>query len=193
MFITETDRLIIRNWRETDRDLAYEINSDEAVMEFFPFRRNRAEADAFFDRVHAMISETGLGLYVLELKENGEAIGYCGLMRTDHLEPFVPAGTIEIGWRLVARHWGKGFVSEAARALLTHGFETLGLDQVVSFAVHNNVRSTAVMERIGMHRVEGGDFDHPNVPDTHPHLKRHVLYRLGAAEWRTQQAKQTER
>lgn len=185
MIITETERLVIRNWRETDRDLAHEINSDEAVMEFFPFRRNRAEADAFFDRVHSMIAETGLGLYVLELRATGEAIGYCGLMRTDHLEPFIPAGTIEIGWRLVARHWGKGLVSEAARALLAHGFETLALDQIVSFAVHNNVRSTAVMERIGMHRVAGGDFDHPSVPDTHPHLKPHVLYRLTAAEWRS--------
>ncbi|MBB6485013.1 GNAT family N-acetyltransferase [Rhizobium lusitanum] len=185
MIITETERLIIRNWRETDRDLAYEINSDEAVMEFFPFRRSRAEADAFFDRVHSMIAETGLGLYVLELKATGETIGYCGLMRADHLEPFIPAGTVEIGWRLVVRQWGKGLVSEAARALLAHGFETLGLDQIVSFAVHNNVRSTSVMQRIGLQRVTGGDFDHPGVPDTHPHLKPHVLYRLTATEWRS--------
>ncbi|MDK4701261.1 GNAT family N-acetyltransferase [Rhizobium sp. CNPSo 4062] len=187
MIIVETERLIIRNWREMDRDLAYEINSDETVMEFFPFRRNRAEADAFFDRVQSMIREIGLGLYVLELKESSEAVGYCGLMRTDHLEPFVPVGTIEIGWRLVARHWGKGLITEAARALLAHGFDKHDLDQIVSFAVHNNVRSTAVMERIGMHRVEGGDFDHPNVPDTHPHLKRHVLYRLTEADWRSGQ------
>ena len=187
MIIAKTDRLVIRNWRETDRDLAYEINSDEAVMEFYPFRRNRAEADAFFDRVRSMIAETGLGLYVLELKESGEAIGYCGLMRTDHLEPFVPAGTIEIGWRLVARQWGKGLVTEAARTLLAYDFGKLGLNQIVSFAVHNNIRSTAVMERIGMHRVEGSDFDHPSVPDTHPHLRRHVLYRLAAAGWRSAQ------
>jgi RimJ/RimL family protein N-acetyltransferase len=69
--------------------------------------------------------------------------------------------------------------------MLAYGFGTLGLNQIVSFAAHNNVRSTTVMERIGMHRVGDGDFDHPNVPDTHPHLKRHVLYRLTAAEWRS--------
>ncbi|AVA22051.1 GNAT family N-acetyltransferase [Rhizobium sp. LEGMi198b] len=187
MIITETDRLIIRNWREADRELAYEINSDEAVMEFFPFRRNREEANAFFERVQSMIAETGLGFYALELKASGEALGFCGLAQTNHLEPFVPAGTVEIGWRLAARYWGKGFVSEAARALLAHGFETLDFDQIVSFAVHNNIRSTSVMERIGMHRVEGGDFDHPGVPDTYPHLQRHVLYRLTAAEWRALQ------
>jgi len=184
MIITETERLIIRNWRETDRDLVFEINSDEAVMEFFPFRRNRAEADAFFDRVHSMIAETGLGFYALEEKASGETIGFCGLARVDHLEPPIAKGTIEIGWRLAARYWGKGFASEAARALLALGFEKLGLDQIVSFAVHDNTRSTSVMERIGMHRVAGGDFDHPNVPDTYPHLKRHVLYRLTADEWR---------
>ncbi|CAN7324977.1 GNAT family N-acetyltransferase [Rhizobium rhizogenes] len=187
MIITETERLIIRNWCDEDRDLAYEINSDDRVMEFYPFRRSRTEADAFFERVRSMIADTGLGLYVLELTANSEAIGYCGLMRTDHLEPFVPAGTVEIGWRLVPQHWGKGFVSEAAQALLAHGFQTLNLDRIVSFAVHNNVRSTAVMERIGMHRVEGGGFDHPGVPDTHPHLKRHILYSLTAAEWRSLQ------
>lgn len=184
MIITETERLILRNWRETDRHLAYEINSDESVMEFFPFRRNRAEADAFYDRVYTMIAETGLGLYLLELKDSGEPIGYCGLMPTNHLEPFIPAGTVEIGWRLVRRQWGKGLVTEAATALLSHGFETLRLDEIVSFAVHDNVRSTAVMERIGMHRVIGCDFDHPSVPDSHPHLKPHVLYRLTAADWR---------
>lgn len=188
MIIAETERLIIRNWRDEDRDLAYEINSDDKVMEFFPFRRSRTEADAFFERVRSMIADTGLGLYVLELKASGEAIGYCGLMRTDHLEPFVPVGTVEIGWRLATPFWGKGFVSEAARALLAHGFQTLDLDRIVSFAVHNNIRSTSVMERIGMHRVEGGDFDHPGVPDTYPHLKHHVLYGLTAAEWRLRQA-----
>lgn len=184
MIITETERLIIRNWRETDRDLAFEINSDDDVMEFFPFRRNRAGADAFFDRVHAMIAETGFGFYALEEKATGKSIGFCGLARVDHLEPFVAKGTVEIGWRLAARYWGKGFASEAARALLALGFEKLDLDQIVSFAVHDNIRSTSVMERIGMHRVDGGDFNHPIVPDTHPHLKRHVLYRLTAAEWR---------
>ena len=187
MIIAETERLIIRNWRDEDRDLAYEINSDDTVMEFFPFRRSRAEADAFLERVRSMIAETGLGFYVLEIKSSGEPIGFCGLARTDHLEPFVPAGTVEIGWRLATRFWGKGFVSEAARALLAHGFETLKLDRIVSFAVHDNIRSTSVMERIGMHRVEGGDFDHPSVPDTYPHLKHHVLYDLTASEWHGRQ------
>jgi RimJ/RimL family protein N-acetyltransferase len=183
--ILETDRVIIRNWMERDRDLLFEINSDEQVMTFFPFRRTHQESDALFERLRAMIAENGLGFYALQLKASGETIGFCGLARTD-LEPCVPKGTVEIGWRLATRFWGRGLVTEAAHALLSHGFRTLGLAEIVSFAVRENERSIAVMERIGMRRDASGDFDHPNVPDSHPHLKRHVFYRLTAEEWNAQ-------
>lgn len=79
MIILETDRLIIRNWREPDRDLFFEINSDETVMKFFPFRRDRASADAFFDHLKTLIAETGLGFYALESKATGETIGFAAL------------------------------------------------------------------------------------------------------------------
>lgn len=183
MIILETERLIIRNWREADRDLFFEINSDETVMAFFPFRRDRAGADEFFDHLQALISQTGLGFYALESKASGETIGFSGLARTD-LAPFIPHGTVEIGWRLSPHFWGKGFVTEAAKALLGHGFETENLDEIVSFAVHDNHRSTSVMQRIGMHRDLHGDFDHPRVPDSKPKLKPHVLYRLTSDQWR---------
>lgn len=186
MIILQTDRLIVRNWRETDRDLFFEINSDDRVMEFFPFRRNREETDAVFTRMQEMIAETGLGFYALELKSSAEPIGFIGLARTD-LEPHITLGTVEIGWRLAGRHWGKGLASEAARAVLAHGFDRLGLDEIVSFAVRDNHRSTAVMKRIGMRQDVGGSFDHPRVPDTHPHLKPHALYRISAKEWRDRQ------
>ena len=103
---------------------------------------------------------------------------------TLEIEPLVPAGTIEIGWRLAPEFWGFGYVTEAAEALLDFGFETLGREEIISFAVWNNRRSTAVMERLGMRRDPAADFDHPRVPDTHPELKRHVLYRLSREDWR---------
>jgi RimJ/RimL family protein N-acetyltransferase len=179
MIILETERLLIRNWQERDRDLFYEINSDETVMQFFPFRRDRA--DAFFDWLQKLIAETGLGFYALEIKATGETIGFCGLARTD-LEPHIALNTVEIGWRLAHRYWGKGYITEAATALLQHGFETLRLGEIVSFAVHDNIRSTSVMRRIGMQRVS--EFDHPRVPESKPHLKPHALYLMTAAEWR---------
>ncbi|NHT76603.1 GNAT family N-acetyltransferase [Rhizobiaceae bacterium CRRU44] len=176
MIITQTERLRIRNWLDTDRDLFFEINSDPEVMTFFPFRRDRADADALFDRNRQAIADTGYGFFALALKETNEPIGFCGLAIPD-LAPILPIGTVEIGWRLARRHWSKGYVTEAASALLAFGFETRCLDEIVSFAVAGNRRSIAVMERIGLIRAIDRDFDHPRVPDTYPHLKRHVLYR----------------
>lgn len=173
--ILETDRLLLRSWVEADRNLFREINADPKVMEYFPFRRSHAEADALFERVNAMIKEDGLGFYAVELKAEGEAIGFCGLAPA-HMPGIFPLETIEIGWRLATRFWGNGYITEAARALLTEGLVAMGLQAIVSFAVAQNHRSTAVMERIGMRRCPDLDFDHPRVPDTHPHLKRHVTY-----------------
>lgn len=172
-----TERLILRNWEERDRDLFFRINSDDRVMEFFPFRRDRAQADAVMDQMREVIARKGYGWTAAEIAATGECIGFVGLNDTD-MEPVLPAGTMEIGWRLAPEYWGFGYVTEAARALIEFGFEKLGRDEIVSFAVWNNLRSTAVMERLGMRRDPSGDFDHPNVPDTHPHLKRHALYRL---------------
>ena len=175
--ILETPRLVLRNWRADDRDLFREINRDPKVMEFFPFRRTHAEADALLERLTAMVAETGLGFYAVESKELAEPIGFCGLSRAN-LAPLLPDDTVEIGWRLATRFWGHGYVTEAAAALIEFGFRDKGLSEIVAFAVEANRRSISVMERIGMRRDPAGDFDHPRVPDSHPQLKRHVLYRI---------------
>ncbi|RWF91479.1 MAG: N-acetyltransferase, partial [Mesorhizobium sp.] len=87
------------------------------------------------------------------------------------------------GWRLAPEFWGHGYVTEAAEAWLAYGFETLGLDEIVSFAVRDNSRSTAVMQRLGMIADPASDFEHPDIPDSHAMLKRHVFYRLTAKDW----------
>jgi RimJ/RimL family protein N-acetyltransferase len=178
-----TERLILRNWEDRDRELFHRINSDERVMEFFPFRRNRAQADAKMDEFRAWIAEDGYGFAAAEIAATGECIGFVGLLDTDHL-PDLPAGTVEIGWRLAPEFWGHGYVTEAAEAWLAFGFETLGIDEIISFAVKDNRRSTAVMQRIGMTADPSADFDHPDISDGHPALKRHVFYRLKARNWR---------
>lgn len=177
-----TERLILRNWEDRDRELFHRINSDEQVMEFFPFRRDRAQADAKMDEVRAWVDEDGHGFAAVEIATTGECIGFVGITGTEDID-VLSAGTIEIGWRLAPEFWGKGYVTEAAEAWLAYGFETLGLDEIVSFAVYDNHRSTAVMKRLGMSADPASDFDHPEVPDSHPHLKRHVLYRLSRQDW----------
>lgn len=173
--ILETERLLIRSWVEADRDLFREINADPKVMEYFPFRRSHAESDALLDKLNSSIRETGLGFYALELKETAEPIGFCGLSLANMPEIF-PKETVEIGWRLATRFWGKGYVTEAAGALLDFAFDEKSIQAVLAFAVEHNRRSTAVMQRIGMKPCPQMDFDHPRVPDTHPLLKRHVVY-----------------
>jgi ribosomal-protein-alanine N-acetyltransferase len=84
---------------------------------------------------------------------------------------------VEIGWRLAAEYWGRGYATEGARAVLTFGFQTLALGEIVSFTVPGNVRSRQVMERIGMVHDSADDFDHPALPEEH-RLRRHVLYRI---------------
>lgn len=177
VIITRTERLVLRNWLEEDRNLFREINRDQKVMEFFPFRRSHAECDILFDRNRTMIAETGLGFYALADRGTNEAMGFCGLAPVD-LPGVLPDGSIEIGWRLATRFWSKGYVTEAARQLITHARETLEQSEIYAFAVHDNRRSIAVMQRLGMVHLESRDFDHPKVPDTHPQLKRHVLYHI---------------
>ena len=105
----------------------------------------------------------------------GECIGFIGLEHVDFVAHFTPA--IEIGWRLGFDHWGKGYATEGAKAALQYGFETLKLEEIVSFTAKTNLRSQNVMKKIGMHHDPKEDFDHPKLPDGHP-LQRHVLYRL---------------
>lgn len=175
-----TPRLILRNWEDRDRALFHRINSDDQVMAFFPFRRNRTESDAVMDRMRAETDANGFGWTAAELKVNGACIGFVGL-NIAKLEPVLPAGCMEIGWRLAPEYWGKGYVSEAASALLDFAFDDLGRAEIVSFAVLGNTRSTAVMERLGM--VRGEDFDYPGLAETRPDLQRHAFYRITREQW----------
>src|SRR5690606_30531493 len=93
---------------------------------------------------------------------------------------FTPA--VEVGWRLLPEHWGRGYATEAGRIALDFAFSQLGLPEVVSFTATQNGKSRAVMERIGMARDPAGDFDHPKLEPSHP-LRRHVLYRITRAAW----------
>ncbi len=186
----ETARLILRPCAEEDRGLFYELSSDPAVLEFFPFARSREDADTIFSMIRNGTPEPGFELLTMVLRVDGTAAGFCSLSRVQ-LEPHLPRDAVEIGWRISARHWGKGYATEAGMALVHHAFTALNLEEILSVAVHDNTRALAVMRKIGIHPHPACDFDHPQIPETHPHLKRHVVYRLSAAEWRAQHAMQT--
>lgn len=182
MIIRGTPRLILRDWKERDRDLFREINADPKVMEFFPVSRSHDESDLAMTRVNEMIHATGYGFYAVELRATGEAIGFCGIAPAN-LDGIFPHGTMEIGWRLATRFWGHGYITEAGKSLLAMAFDDKKMPEIVSFAVHDNQRSIAAMKRIGLIRDPSRDFVHPRVPDTHPHLQPHVTYALTLERW----------
>lgn len=170
-----TDRLILRCWREEDREPFQAINADPRVMEFFPALLTPKETDEAISRFEQHFERHGFGLYAAELIEAKTFIGFIGLSVPTFEAPFMPA--VEIGWRLAYDQWGRGLATEGARAVVQHAFETLRLPGLVSFTSIANVRSRRVMDNLGMVHDAVADFDHPRLPVGHP-LRRHALYRL---------------
>ncbi len=177
----QTERLLLRRWREEDREPFYRLNSDPRVMEFMPACLTRAESDVLLERINEHFRKHDFGLCAAELREGRTFIGYVGLAVPTFEASFTPC--VEIGWRLSADHWGRGLATEAARAMAGYAFEKLGLEGIVSFTVPENMRSRRVMEKMGMTHDASDDFDHPNLPEGHP-LRRHVVYRLRKRETR---------
>ncbi len=169
----ETDRLILRPWREEDILPFSEINNDPDVMEYLPKCLSVEETEHFYNRIVAEHNSFGYGLYAVEIKGNGEFIGYVGFHRFDLDAEFSPG--IEIGWRLAKAHWDKGYATEAAEACLAYAHKNGLFNEVYSFTSIGNHRSERVMQKIGMKRV--GFFSHPALPEGHK-LKAHVLYKL---------------
>jgi RimJ/RimL family protein N-acetyltransferase len=173
----DTPRLRLRTWRDEDREPFAALNADPRVMEHFPGLIPRERSDATVDACMKAFATRGWGNWAVERKDTGLSIP----QRQFHFSPCV-----EVGWRLAHAHWGHGFASEAARAALLVGFEQLELDEIVSMTAVSNLRSQAVMRRIGL--VDTGEvFEHPGVPEGHP-VRPHVLFKLGADQWRVQQA-----
>lgn len=170
-----TDRLLLRRWTPEDRAPFAAMNADPRVMEHFPALLSREESDALASRIEAHFEQHGFGLWAVQIVDAAPFAGFIGLSIPRFEAHFTPC--VEIGWRLAADCWGQGYATEGARAALAIGFESLRLDEIVSFTAVGNLRSRRVMEKIGMMNDPGGEFDHPVLPPGH-RLRRHVLYRI---------------
>src|SRR5262245_36768653 len=171
-----TERLLLRCWREADRAPFAALNADPRVMEHFPELLSREKSDAQVQRIEAHFQQHGYGLWAVEVPGVTPFAGFIGINVPRIEAHFTPC--VEIGWRLAADCWGRGYATEGARAAAAFGFQQLGLAEIVSYTVPANVRSRRVMEKLGMTHDPADDFDHPLLPAGHP-LRRHVLYRLG--------------
>ena len=166
-----TERLLMRRWRESDREPFAELNADPLTMVYFPDTLDRAASDALVDRIESWFDRLGYGLWALEIAETGRFIGFTGLSPMPDDVPW--AGGTEIGWRLTRHAWHHGYATEAARAALEVAFRGVGLTEIWSMTAVRNEPSQAVMRRIGLREV--ARFEHPRVPEGHP-LRPHVTY-----------------
>lgn len=168
-----TARLVLRPLSEADAEAFAAMNGDPRVMEHFPSVLSREESDPLLGRLRAAVEEHGFGMWAVEIPGRAPFIGFVGLLHASFEAPFTPC--VEVGWRLAAEHWNQGYATEAALASLEHGFEALGLREILSWTAVDNRASRRVMEKIGM--AHAGELDHPRLPVGH-RLRRHVLYRI---------------
>lgn len=173
----ETERLIMRVWRDDDVAPFQAICSDPAVMATLGPPLDTAATEALVERMRTVQAEHGHCFWALERKEDARLIGWCGLIR-GHAGPV--ADKAEIGWRLASDCWGAGYASEAARGAAEWGFANLPDDAIWAITWRGNTRSRAVMERLGMTYRADLDFDHPRLAADDP-LCPHVAYALPRA------------
>jgi RimJ/RimL family protein N-acetyltransferase len=174
-----TPRLLLRQWRDSDREPYASLSSDRQVMRFFPGTQSREVSDRNIDVWQAEMVERGWSNWAVEVVESGFFAGFIGLSVPKRALPFMPC--VEVGYRLAREYWGQGYATEGAQAALDVGFKKLGLEEIVSFTAIVNLPSQAVMQRIGMINANE-DFDHPALPEG-SELRRHCLYRTSRERW----------
>ncbi|MFZ4673239.1 N-acetyltransferase [bacterium] len=182
MTVLKTNRLVLRNWKEEDFPAFAKLNSDPRVMVYLA-KYTKEESDNLAIRNKEKIDKEGWGRWAVSLRDSEEFIGTIGIYPLDHETyplPFTP--TVAVGWRIAFEHWGKGYATEGAKAVLDYGFKVLQLEEIVAFCHHEHVASMHVMEKLGMHRNPKDDFD------ADPFFKklsvgRQVLYRITKKEW----------
>ncbi|MHC5010085.1 MAG: GNAT family N-acetyltransferase [Planctomycetota bacterium] len=145
--VFRTERLVVRPWTLDDAEDAFEIYGDAEVMRYLhdpvpDVETQRKGIAALLTRVAAM--PRGLGLWAIEERARGRV---CGMAL---LKPLSDEGEVEVGWHLARRAWGRGFATEAGRGCLRHGFDVVGLDEIVAVVQPANGPSLRVVERLGM-------------------------------------------
>lgn len=177
--VVETGRLLLREWGEGDADRFYAVMNTPAVMKHLGGVQDRSVWDAAVGRIFGFQREFGHTFWLLERKQDGELIGFCGLKRVN-AEASNLIGQFEIGWRLRESSWGQGYAKEAAIASLDLGFGRFDAPHIVALTVEQNEESQGLMKRLGMARRPDLDFFDPRFG---PELNPTIVYRIDAADW----------
>ncbi|MEW4449326.1 GNAT family N-acetyltransferase [Qipengyuania sp. JC766] len=180
-FRLETDRLVLRDWRDEDWAPFWDGTNTPAVMRWLGGVCDDAKKTGARDRLLSYRRDHGHTFWAVERKDDGAILGFCGLKRSN--QEGGPQGLMEVGWRLREDAWGHGYAKEAALASLRHAFEALGSGEVVAFTVERNTASWGLMKRLGMERRTDLDFASPDFDPDDPTI---IAYAIGRDEWRAQ-------
>jgi RimJ/RimL family protein N-acetyltransferase len=147
MKVLETDRLILRHLTTDDAEFILQLLNEPSWLRFIGDKgvRNLEDARAYILKGPVeMYSRMGFGLYLVELKEEGLAIGMCGLIKRDSLKD------VDIGFAFLPKYWGKGYAFEAASAVMAYGRNVLGLKRIVAITSVDNDSSAKLLEKLGL-------------------------------------------
>lgn len=182
-FRHETDRLILRDWREEDWEPFWQGTNTPAVMRWLGGVCDDNKRRAAQERLLGYERDHGHTFWALERKQDGAILGFCGLKRSNQAGG--PMGMMEVGWRLREDAWGQGYAGEAAKATLELAFSRSDADEVIALTVDANTPSWGLMIRLGMERRE--DLDFPN-SDFDPESGTIIVYSISRAQWEARNA-----
>jgi RimJ/RimL family protein N-acetyltransferase len=180
-FRYDTARLTLRDWREEDWSAFFRVTNTPAVMRWLGGVMDEAGRAAARARIESYHAEHGHTFWVVERREDGALLGFCGLKRSN--QPGGPQGMMEVGWRLREDAWGKGYAKEAAAAALGLAFGPFGADEVIALTVERNTASWGLMERLGMARRADLDFASPDFDAENPRI---IAYSINRRAWEAQ-------
>ena len=178
----QTERLLLRNWEARDLEPFSEMGRDERVMKYFPNLMTEEDCKNFIATKQGVIEKNGWGFWAAEHVKSKAFVGVVGIVYDELPIKLKQSPRLEIGWRLRTEWWHQGLATEAARACLEFGFETVQANEIVAVTALSNLPSVRVMQKLGMSRDAADDFNHPRVAEGHP-LQRHLVYRLTKEDW----------
>ena len=177
-FRHDTARLTLRDWREADWPEFWRVTNTPAVMRWLGGVMDAGGQAALRGRIESYLADHGHTFWVVERREDGALLGFCGLKRSN--QPGGPQGMMEVGWRLREDAWGQGYAKEAAAASLALAFDRFGADEVIALTVARNTASWGLMERLGMARREDLDFDSADFDAENPRI---IAYAIARESW----------
>ncbi|WP_397505325.1 GNAT family N-acetyltransferase [Qipengyuania sp. R86523] len=177
-FRHETDRLILRDWREEDWPFFWEGTNTPGVMRWLGGVCDGAKRDAAQQRLLSYEREHGHTFWCVERRGDGAILGFCGLKRSNQAGG--PLDMMEVGWRLREDAWGRGYAKEAATASLDLAFDRFDAEEVIAMTVQRNTASWGLMQRLGMRRRDDLDFDNAEFDKEDPVI---IVYSVDRASW----------